>query len=78
MKTRKFLPFALSLSLLLIAASTGFAQEAAEEATHEQATVWQTIKDGGPLIMSIWLIIFGTSVTMVTFVILNFLTLRVA
>lgn len=77
MKTRKFLPFALSLSLLLIAASTGFAQEAAEAAP-KQSTVWDTIREGGPLIMTIWLIIFGTSVTMVTFVIQNILTLRVA
>ena len=75
MKTRKLLPFALSLSLLLIAASTGFAQEAAEPA--KQSTVWDTIREGGPLIMTIWLIIFGTSVTMVTFVIQNILTLRV-
>lgn len=77
MKIRKFLPFALSLSLLLIAAATGFAQEAAEEAP-KQSTVWDTIREGGPLIMTIWLIIFGTSVTMVTFVIQNILTLRVA
>ena len=75
MKTRKLLPFALSLSLLLIAASTGFAQEAAEPA--KQSTVWDTIREGGPLIMTIWLIIFGTSVTMVTFVIQNILTRRV-
>jgi len=77
MKTRKFLPFALSLSLLLLAASTGFTQEAADAAP-KSATVWDTIREGGPLIMTIWLIIFGTSVTMVTFVIQNILTLRVA
>jgi biopolymer transport protein ExbB len=77
MKTRKLLPFALSLSLLLIAASTGLAQEAAAEAP-KQATVFDTIREGGPLIMVIWCLIFGTSVTMVTFVIQNILTLRVA
>ena len=78
MKTRKFLPFALSLSLLLIAASTGFAQEAAEAAPVKQSTVFDTIREGGPLIMTIWCLIFGTSVTMVTFVIQNILTLRLA
>lgn len=76
MKTRKLLPLALSLSLLLIAASTGLAQEAADPA-HGPTTVFQTIKEGGALIMTIWVIILGTSVTMVTFVIQNILTLRV-
>lgn len=75
MKTRNLLPFALGLSLLLLAASTGFSAEEGGDGV-KQATIWQTIKEGGPLIMSIWVIILGTSITMVTFVIQNALTLR--
>ena len=77
MKTpvRKFLPFALTLSALLLAAATGFGQEEAAEPAHQQ-TILQTIKEGGPLIIMIWLAILGTSITMVTFVIQNILTLR--
>ena len=74
MKTRKLLPFALGLSLLLLAASSGFAEDAAPP---KQETLFETIKNGGPLIMTIWLVILGTSATMVTFVIQNFFTLRV-
>ena len=74
MKLRKLLPCALGLSLLLLAVSTGHAQEAAEG--HPQETIFDTIKNGGPLIMLIWLVILGTSATMVTFVIQNFFTLR--
>ena len=76
MKNRNLLPLALGFSLLLLAVSTGSAQEAAAEAP-KQDTIFQTIKEGGPLIMMIWLIILGTSATMVTFVIQNFFTLRI-
>ena len=75
MKTRKLLPFALGLSLLLLAASSGFAQET--EAA-KQETLFDTIRNGGPMIITIWLVILGTSATMVTFVIQNFFTLRKA
>ena len=73
MKTRKLLPFALGLSLLLLAVSTGFAEEGGAP---QQETIVDTIKNGGPLIMIIWLVILGTSATMVTFVIQNFFTIR--
>ena len=73
MKTRTLLSFALGLSLLLLAASSGFAQEAGAV---KQDTLFDTIKNGGPLIMIIWLVILGTSATMVTFVIQNFFTIR--
>ncbi|MCX6968404.1 MAG: MotA/TolQ/ExbB proton channel family protein [Verrucomicrobia bacterium] len=76
MKTRKLLPFALGLSLLLLAASTGLAEEGA--AAPAQETLFETIKNGGALIMTIWLVILGTSATMVTLVIQNFFTLRAA
>ena len=76
-RLRKYLPFALALSLLLLGAATGFAQEeAAEAAKPHQQSILQTIKEGGPLIIMIWLAILGTSVTMVTFVIQNILTLQ--
>ena len=64
----------LTLVLLALAAGTGFAEEAAEGGKKE--TILQTITGGGPLIIMIWLAIVGTSVTMVTFVIQNILTLR--
>ena len=76
MKTRKLLPFALGLGLILLGASSGIAQEAG--GGPQQETLFQTIKGGGPLIISIWLLIIGTSATMVTFVIQNFFTLRKA
>lgn len=74
MKIRKLLPCALGLGFLLLAISTGHAEEAA--GGHSSATVWDTIKEGGPLIMMIWLLILCTSATMVTLVIQNFFTLR--
>ncbi len=76
MKIRKFLPSAIILGLFLLSAVHGFAQEEAAGDVHEQQTVLQTIMHGGPLIIMIWIAILGTSVTMVTFVIQNILTLR--
>ena len=74
----KFLLFTLTLAaLLLIPAFSGFAEEAAADAPHKE-TIFQTITQGGPLIIMIWLAIVGTSVTMVTFIIQNILTLREA
>lgn len=46
---------------------------AAEDGEH---SILQTILSGGPLIMLIWLCIFGTSTVMVTFIIQQFLALR--
>ncbi len=76
MKIRKFLPSVLGL--LLLSAISGFAQEAAAPAaaTEQSHTVLQTIMGGGPLIITVWIAILGTSITMVTFVIQNILTLR--
>ncbi len=42
----------------------------------EAHTVLDTIMAGGPLIMSIWVAILGTSIVMVTLVIQNFILLR--
>ena len=72
MKTRHFL---LSLFLTVLAVSTGFAQEA-EAPVQADHSIWDMIKDGGPLIMIIWVLIIATSVTMVTLVIQNYMTLK--
>lgn len=74
MKTRRLFSATFGICLLLAAASTGFAQDAAD-ASHQE-TILETIKNGGPLIMLIWLTILGTSATMVTFVVQNFFTIR--
>ncbi len=59
-------------------ANSGFAQEAAAAPTGapKEKTVFQTILGSGPLGVTIWVAILGASVTMVTFVIQNILTLR--
>ena len=69
----KFPLFATVLGLLAVSAASGFAEEA--DPNHKE-TILQTILGGGPLIVMIWLAIIGTSVTMVTFIIQNILTLR--
>ncbi len=74
MKTRHCLRFGLGLSLLLLASTSCFAQEAGP---HKE-TIFETIKNGGPLIMIIWCVIMATSATMVTLVIQNFATIRQA
>jgi biopolymer transport protein ExbB len=73
MKTRHCLRFALGLSLLLLASSSVFA----EDGPHKE-TIFETIKNGGPLIMIIWCVILATSATMVTLVVQNFATIRQA
>lgn len=73
--TPKFPLFALAFVFLLLAVVTGLAQDAAPDAPQKE-TVLQTIRSGGPLIVLIWLAIVGTSITMVTFIIQNILTLR--
>lgn len=76
---RKYLPFLTLLLILCVGLATGLAQdeEVVEEAAGEGGhTVLQMIMDGGPLIMAIWVAILATSITMVTFIIQNFLQLR--
>ena len=75
---RRYLPLALFVLAIFALHATGFAEEAADAGKEgpEQATIWSTIKDGGPLIMFIWLCIIGTSITMVTLVVQNAMTLR--
>jgi biopolymer transport protein ExbB len=69
-KLRRWLPAAL----LLLSATTTFAQEAAPEA--HAKSVFETITEGGPMVIAIWVAIVATSVTMVTFIVQGILALR--
>lgn len=73
---RRCLPVVL-FALLLVA---GFAEEEAapRAATVEQTSVFDTIMGGGPLIWMVWIAILGTSVTMMTFIIQNIISLKKA
>jgi biopolymer transport protein ExbB len=62
-------------SVLILSAHGVSAQDAAPAAPKER-NVFQTIMASGPLGIAIWLAILGASVTMVTFVIQNLLSLR--
>ncbi len=76
-KLRRYLPLAIFLAVLALGYATGFAQdEAAVPEAHKPQNIFQTIKEGGVLIMLIWLCIVGTSVTMVTLIIQNAMSLR--
>jgi biopolymer transport protein ExbB len=72
---RRFLPLLVCALALVVAPNAGFAEEGAE-AGHEAQSVFDTIREGGPLIMAIWVAIIGTSVTMVTLIIQNAMQLR--
>ena len=72
---RRYLPLALFAAALAFSHATGLAQDEAAPPPHE-TSIFQTIKEGGPLIMAIWLAIIGTSVTMVTLIIQNAMSLR--
>jgi len=75
-KLRRHLPFILCVAALLLCRATGLAQDDEAAAPPKSQNIFQTIKEGGPLIMLIWCAIIGTSVTMVTFIIQNTLSLR--
>jgi biopolymer transport protein ExbB len=66
----------LALSLLPFLGASALAQEAAAAAAKPPDSIIHVILNGGPLIVMIWCAILGTSITMVTFVIQNILTLR--
>src|SRR5580698_5432776 len=79
MKQTKILYFTIVLAILFVGITTGFAQEAAEAAPAAKPqgeSIIKVILHGGPLIIAIWLAILGASVTMVTFVIQNIISLR--
>jgi biopolymer transport protein ExbB len=75
---RRYLPLALFALTLLALHASGFAQEGEAPAAPEREaqSIFQTIKEGGPLIMFIWACIVGTSITMVTLIVQNAMTLR--
>jgi biopolymer transport protein ExbB len=79
---RRFLSFATFAASLLVANATIFAQEALPEgavegaAQQHQETLLQTILSGGPLLIIIWFAILVTSITMVTLIIQNIVTLK--
>jgi len=75
-KLRRYLPFILCVAALLLCHATGLAQDDEAAPAPKQQNIFQTIKEGGPLIMLIWCAIIGTSVTMVTFIIQNVISLR--
>jgi biopolymer transport protein ExbB len=75
-KIRRFQPFLISTALFVVLGGTGLAQEEAAAPVHHDQSVFKTIMEGGPLIMFIWLCIVGTSVTMVTLIIQNAMSLR--
>jgi biopolymer transport protein ExbB len=73
---RRYLPLVLFVAVLALGHATGLTQEEAAPAEPKQTSIIQTIREGGPLIMAIWLAIIGTSVTMVTLIIQNAMSLR--
>lgn len=70
---RLFPVLLLSLAAVFLAVHGVSAQEATGP---QEKNVLRTILDSGPLGIAIWVAILGASVTMVTFVIQNILTLR--
>ncbi len=63
-------------ALLVVWTASTLSVFAADPADGEQQTVIDLILHGGPLIITIWIAILLTSMTMVTLIIQNFLTLR--
>ncbi len=74
-KLRRSLPFALFVLAFVLSRATGFSQEEAAAESQDHSVI-DLILDGGPLIVTIWIAIVGTSVTMVTFIIQNIMSLR--
>ena len=73
---RRHLPLALFLAALCLGTALGLAQEEAPAAPPKQESVFEMIWNGNILIKLIWLCIVGTSVTMVTLIIQNIMSLR--
>ena len=72
---RRCLTLALFVLTIFALNAVGFAQEEAPKVAESQS-VFQTIREGGPLIMLIWVCIIGTSIVMVTLIVQNAMTLR--
>ncbi len=79
-RLRRLSSLALFIAMNAALSVTVFAQEAAEgegaAPAAEQHTILQQIMEGGPLIILIWIAILGTSVTMVTLIVQNIMTLK--
>ena len=73
MKPTRYLSLLLPLLLLALTSPLAFAAEGGHE---ENMNMIQTIIKGGPLIVMIWCGILGTSMTMLTFIIQLFITMR--
>jgi len=73
MKPTRCLSLLLPLLLLALTSPLAFAAEGGRE---ENLNMIQTIIKGGPLIVMIWIGILGTSMTMLTFIIQLFITMR--
>lgn len=82
LRYRRFSSLALFTLMQTAISVAAFAQEAAEGGEAAAAggqhghTIIQQIIDGGPLIIAIWLAILGTSITMVTLIVQNVMTLK--
>ena len=63
---------------LLFSAAAGLTQDGGAAHPPGGQSVFEVIKEGGPLIMFIWVCIIATSITMVTLIIQNSLQLRKA
>ncbi len=75
-KLRRYLPLALTLAAFAFSSATGWAEGEEAPGAHGDHSVLDLILSGGPLIITIWLAIVGTSITMVTFIIQNVMSLR--
>ena len=73
---RRYLPVCLLLLALAATSATGWAQDDAAAGGEQSKNIFQTIREGGGLIMAIWFAIVATSITMVTFIVQGILTLR--
>ena len=73
MKPTRHLSLLLPLLLLALTSPLALAAEGGHE---ESMNMIQTIIKGGPLIVMIWIGILGTSMTMLTFIIQLFITMR--
>src|SRR5688572_28602503 len=68
LKTHRHLSVLLTLALSLAASGSAFAQRPAAQPAGDHSLL-QTILDGGPMIVFIWICILATSIIMVTLII---------
>jgi len=78
-RTRRFVGLTAFFAFQLVLAAGAMAQDAeaaGDAAAVHDKTLLQTIMEGGPLLMVIWVAILATSITMVTLIIQNIITLK--